>query len=166
MRRWMRRGWEEGQRQQIAGGGVLLESVMEVTASTDDRARSQRGGRAFKTTGRFEGGRMRYFTSGFARAKSRKTREKVCAHDLHKKLWVRRNSQIAVLDGESDHGVKQGSVAFPACNCGPELPSWFNNCCLTGTPFPLAVSSPATPQALVAAANDTTPALAVKRPQF
>ena len=30
---------------------VLLESVMEVTASTDDRARSQRGGRAFKRRG-------------------------------------------------------------------------------------------------------------------
>ena len=44
---------------------------------------------------------------------------------------------------------------------GPKPESNFNNCCLARTPFPLAVSFPATPQALVAAANDTTPALAV-----
>jgi hypothetical protein len=95
---------------------------------------------------------MRYFTSGLARAKSRKTREKSVLYDLYeKKLWVR-SSQTAVLDGESEHGVKPGSVAFPAC--------------LTRTPFPLAVSFPGTPRVLVAAANDTTPALAAKRPEF
>jgi hypothetical protein len=74
--------------------------------------------------------------------------------------------QTAVLDGESGHGVKPGSVAFPACNCGARAASSSDKCCLTRTLFRLAVSFPGTPRALVAAANDTTPALAVKRPQF
>lgn len=46
----MRRGWEEDSVSKCCWK-VLLESVMEVTASTDDRARSQRGGRAFKRQG-------------------------------------------------------------------------------------------------------------------
>ena len=109
---------------------------------------------------------MRYFTSGFARAKSRKTCEKSVLMISMRKALGAESNQSAVLDGESEHGVKPGSVAFPACNCGPEPDRNFNNCCLTRTPFPLAVSFPGHTKALVAAANDTTPALAVKRPNL
>jgi len=88
---------------------------------------------------------MRYFISGLALAMSQKTRERsVLMMSMRKALGA--ESQSTVLDGESEHGVKPGSVAFPACNCGPKPESNFNSCCLARTTFPLAVSFPATPR--------------------
>jgi hypothetical protein len=54
------------------------------------------------------------------------------------------SSQNAALDKESEMGSNQGLWRFLHAIVGRSPESNFNNCCLAGTPFLLAVSFPGT----------------------
>ena len=145
-------------------GGLLereRERAMEVAASSDDKSKVAERRSHFQTTRRSEGGRRWYFISGFALVRSQKD-ARVCACDLHEKSsGVRRAVKALCWVGK----VSMGQTRV----CGvPGMQLWAGNlmAALTRPPFPLAVSSPDTPKALVAAANDTTPPLAIKKTPF